>query len=306
MNVEKNERTPPVAPLDAATVILIRESPSANPFEVLLMRRHARQSFMAKAFVYPGGQLDNADCDPELAAVAGNMTAEAAKESLNETDISHAKALGLFFTAVRETFEESGILLARLTSGRQLDFVDKETRQRFARYRAMILQQEMTLKDLAEKENLVFRLNDLIPYARWVTPVVEKKRFDTRFFLATMPPGQKPVHDSREMTETLWTEPGTALFKQKKGEILLMPPTLKTLEEMANQPSRADVYTHASSTPIQPNMPQVSAEGDSIVIKLPHDPDYNIAEFKQPHRPNEMSRVVLRDGRFRALKYEEQ
>jgi 8-oxo-dGTP pyrophosphatase MutT (NUDIX family) len=302
----KNEHTPPVAPLDAATVMLIRETPSANPFEVLLMRRHARQSFMAKAFVYPGGQLDDADCHPELAAVAGNMTAEAAQQFLNESDISHAKALGLFFTAVRETFEESGILLARKTSGRQLDFADKETRQRFARYRAMILQQEMTLRDLARKENLVFRLNDLKPYARWVTPVVEKKRFDTRFFLAAMPPGQKPVHDSREMTETLWIEPERALLKQIKGDMLLMPPTLKTLEELANQSSLSDLSSQASSTTIQPIMPQVSAEGDSIVIKLPHDPEYSIAELKQPHRSDEMSRVVIQEGRFRALKYGEE
>jgi len=306
MNFEKNENTPPVAPLDAATVMLIRQTPSANPFEVLLMRRHARQSFMAKAFVYPGGQQDDADCHPELADVAGNMTAKAAKQSLNEPDISDAKALGLFFTAVRETFEESGILLAELTSGRQLDFADKETRQRFARYRAMILQQELTLRDLARKENLVFRLNDLKPYARWVTPVVEKKRFDTRFFLATMPPGQKPVHDSREMTETLWIEPERALLKQNTGDMLLMPPTLKTLEEMANQSSWSDLSSRVSSTSIQPIMPQVTAEGDSIVIKLPHDPEYTIAELKQPHRPDEMSRVVIQEGRFRALKFGEE
>jgi 8-oxo-dGTP pyrophosphatase MutT (NUDIX family) len=300
-----NEQPPPAAPLDAATVMLIRETPSTNPFEVLLMRRHARQSFMARAFVYPGGQLDDADCHPELASLGGNMTAEAAKKSLNESDISRAKALGLFFTAVRETFEESGILLARMTSGRQLDFADKETRQRFARYRAMIHRQEMTLRDLAEKERLVFRLSDLQPYARWITPVVEKKRFDTRFFLATMPPDQKPVHDSREMTETLWIEPQKALLKQKKGDMLLMPPTLKTLEEMANHASLSDLSSHASSATIQPIMPQVSAAGDSIVVKLPHDPEYTIEELKQPYRPDEMSRVVIRDGRLRALNYEE-
>lgn len=305
MHPQNNEHTPPVAPLDAATVMLIRETPSADPFEVLLMRRHARQSFMAKAFVYPGGQLDHADCHPELADVAGDMTAEMARHALNEPDLSDEKALGLFFAAVRETFEESGILLARMTSGRQLDFADKATRQRFARYRAMILQQEMTLRDLAKKENLVFRLNDLKPYARWVTPVVEKKRFDTRFFLATMPPGQKPVHDSREMTETLWIEPGKALLKQTKGDILLMPPTLKTLEEMANQSSWSDLSDLASSATIQPTMPQVSVEGDSIVIKLPHDPEYTIAERKQPHRPDEMSRVVIQEGRFQAMKFGE-
>ena len=289
--------------MDAATVMLIRETGSANPFEVLLMRRHDRQSFMAKAFVYPGGQLDDADCEPGLAELANGLTAEEAKQFLNEPDLSDEKALGLFFAAVRETFEESGVLLAETTTGKPLDFTDPATRQRFAEYRTMILQQEMNLVALAEKEGLVFQLNNLKPYARWVTPEVEKKRFDTRFFLATLPPDQKPIHDAREMTETLWIEPDKALSKQQKGDILLMPPTLKTLEEMANQPSRTDAYARASSAPIQPNMPEISAEGDSIVIKLPHDPDYSITEFKQPHRPDEMSRVVIEDGIFRALKY---
>ena len=306
MNFAQNENTPPVTPLDAATVMLIRETASANPFEVLLMRRHDRQSFMAKAFVYPGGQLDDADCEPGLVELAKGLTAEEAKQFLNEPDLSDEKALGLFIAAVRETFEESGVLLAESTTGKPLDFKDHGVQQRFAEYRAMILQQEISLLDLAQKENLVFQLNNLKPYARWITPEVEKKRFDTRFFLATLPPGQQPIHDAREMTETLWIEPDKALSKQQKGDILLMPPTLKTLEEMANQSSRADVYARASSTPIQPNMPEISAEGDSIVIKLPHDPDYSIAEFKQPHRPDEMSRVVIKDGQFKVLRYEEQ
>jgi 8-oxo-dGTP pyrophosphatase MutT (NUDIX family) len=292
--------------MDAATVMLIRQTPSAHPFEVLLMRRHARQSFMAKAFVYPGGQLDELDSHPELADFAGKMTAQAAKQSLNEPELSDAKALGLFFAAIRETFEESGILLAGLASGKQLDFADRTIRRRFVRYRTMILAQEMSLLDLARKERLVFRLNDLRPYARWVTPEVEQKRFDTRFFLTTMPSDQKPIHDSREMTETIWIEPKMALLKQHEGDMLLMPPTLKTLEEMASRSSWPDLVSLASSSTIQPIMPQVSAEGDSIVIKLPHDPDYTIAERKQPHRPDEMSRIVIRDGHFRALKYDEQ
>ena len=306
MNPEKNENTIPVAPLNAATVMLLRETPSAKPFEVLLMRRHARQSFMGKAFVYPGGQLDDSDCDPGLADRANGLTAEQAKQFLNEPDLSDEMALGLFFAAVRETFEESGVLLAQWASGEKIDFTDNQTRQRFARYRDRIHDQEMTLRDLAGKENLAFRLNDLRPYARWVTPEAEKKRFDTRFFLATLPAGQKPLHDSREMTETLWVKPEKALLKQNKGDMLLMPPTMKTLEEMANQSSLSDMFALASPTSIQPIMPQVAIEGDSIVIKLPHDPDYTIAERKQPHRGDEMSRVVIRDGRLRALKYEEQ
>lgn len=305
MKPANNPNKPPVAPLDAATVILIRETPAANPFELLLMRRHARQSFMASAFVYPGGQLDAADCHAGLADFAGGMTAETAKHKLNEPDLSDEKACGLFFAAVRETFEESGVLLARRASGREVDFTDHRVRLRFAEYRTMIHRQEMTLLDLAEKENLVFRLNALKPYARWVTPELEPKRFDTRFFLASMPAGQKPVHDADEMTETLWIAPDKALSRQEAGDILLMPPTLKTLEEMACRSSLRDLLSNASSKNIQPIMPQISAEGDSIVVKFPHDPEYANAALKLPQRPQEMSRVIIQDGRFRALRYED-
>ncbi|MEN8243335.1 MAG: NUDIX hydrolase [Thermodesulfobacteriota bacterium] len=302
----KNEHTPPVAPLDASTVMLMRETPSSNPFELLLMRRHARQSFMGKAFVYPGGQLDDADCDPELIDFTDGMTAETAKLRLSEPDLPNKKAIGLFFAAVRETFEESGVLLAGSASGEDIDFTDQKIRQRFAKYRTMIHRQEMTLADLARQENLVFRLNDLRPYARWLTPEVEQKRFNTRFFLAAMPLGQNPVHDSAEMTETLWIEPGKALSKQQAGDMLLMPPTLKTLEEMACQSSVVELLSYTSSAAIQTIMPQVAAEGESIIIKLPHDPEYTLSALKQPHRPDEMSRIVLQEGRFKALKFERQ
>jgi 8-oxo-dGTP pyrophosphatase MutT (NUDIX family) len=111
MVLRENKNSPPLTPLDASTVILLREAPSANPFEVLLMSRHAMQNFAGKAFVYPGGQLDEEDCNPKLADYASGLSAKEAKRRLNEPDISDEKALGLFFAAVRETFEESGVLL---------------------------------------------------------------------------------------------------------------------------------------------------------------------------------------------------
>ena len=306
MHPAMNPHTPPAAPLDAATVLLIRETSAETPFELLLMRRHARQRFMGRAFVYPGGQMDDTDCHPGLAAFADGLTAEAAKQHLNEPHLPDNKALGLYFAAIRETFEESGVLLTCLTSGKEIDFSDPTIRKRFNEYRTRIHRQEMTLEDLARKEHLIFRLNALMPYAHWITPEAERKRFDTRFFLAPMPSGQKPVHDSREMAETLWIEPEKALLKQKQGDMLLMPPTLKTLEEMARQPSVTELLATLSSATIQPIMPQVAAVGDSVVIKLPHDPDYTFAGRKQPHRPHEISRFVIQDGRFRALTYEEQ
>jgi 8-oxo-dGTP pyrophosphatase MutT (NUDIX family) len=303
MILEENSNSSPATPLDASTVILLRETPSANPFEVLLMPRHSKQNFMGNAFVYPGGQLDEEDCNPKLADYASGMSAEEAKRRLNEPDISDERALGLFFAAVRETFEESGVLLAVPVSGGSIDFTDPEIRKRFAPYRHMIHQHEMTLLDLAKKEKLVFSLDQLTPFAHWITPEIELRRFDTRFLLARMPSGQAAVHDAMEMTETLWTTPEDAFLKQKSGEILLMPPTLKTLEEMAQFSSVSKLFSFASSRNIQTVLPQVLSDGEVFGVKLPHDPEYSNDKYKQPHRPEETSRIVLVDGRFKAIKF---
>lgn len=305
MDRGENQIPSPSTPLDAATVILMREKPGGGHFEVLLMRRHAKQKFMGKAFVFPGGQLDKEDCHPNLADVAIGITAEEAKQRLNEPGLSDEKALGLFFAAVRETFEESEVLLAIPETGGCIDFTDSEIRERFVAYRTMIHQHEMTLEDLAKKEKLVFSLDLLIPFAHWITPEVESRRFDTRFLMARMPPGQKPVHDAMEMTETVWTTPGKALLKQKTGELILMPPTLKTLEEMSQFSSVSDLLSFCLSRPIQTVLPQVMSDGESLGIKLPHDPEYSIDEYKQPHRPEEPSRIVLVDGRFRTMRFGE-
>ncbi|MFZ5573457.1 MAG: hypothetical protein ACOZF0_23895 [Thermodesulfobacteriota bacterium] len=301
----KNKISPPPEPLDAATVILVREKSGGKAWEVLLMRRHEKQDFMGQAFVFPGGRLDPADGDPRLAEFATGISAEEAKTRLNETGLSTETALGLFFAAIRETFEESGVLLAVPASGGRIDFDDPGVHKRFAAYRKRIHRQEMTLAELAEAERLLFSLERIAPFARWITPDFEPKRFDTRFFLARMPVGQTPLHDAIEMTETLWTPPGEALRRQAAGDLLLFPPTLKTLEEISRFSSLPGLFSFAAARPIRPILPQALRDGTTRGIKLPHDPEYTIEAYKQPHRPGETSRIVLQDGRFTAMAFEQ-
>lgn len=270
------------------------------------MRRHAKQRFMGKAFVYPGGQLDELDCNPSLALYANGITADIAKRRLREKNLSGEKALGLFFAAIRETFEESGVLMGGRTSGRDIDFKDAAVSRQFAEYRAMIHQQKMSLEDLAKEEKLVFWLDRLMPFAHWVTPEAEPKRFDTRFFLAPIPHGQAPAHDALEMTETMWLTPKEALNKQTAGEVLLMPPTIKTIEEMSVFSSLGDLLGYAASRSIPTILPQITTEGDRVVVKLPNDPEYTIAGSKQRLRPNEISRIVIVEGRLKAVCFWEQ
>jgi 8-oxo-dGTP pyrophosphatase MutT (NUDIX family) len=280
-------------PRDAATVILLREN-GRLPFELFLMRRHRNQSFMGGAFVFPGGALDTSDCDPDLAKYVKNGSAEKIIARLNEPLTGKETSLGLFFAAVRETFEEAGVLLA--------EFLPNQTlAERYTPYRKALHGGSLTLKDLAGNENLFFDLNDLMPYSRWITPEIESKRFDTRFFVARMPKYQKSEHDHVELVESLWITPEEALTKQINHEILLMPPTLKTIEELNSFDSIDHLYAALSERKISPILPQAFQTESGFGVKLPHDPEYTIEEYKQPFRENDPSRVVMIEGRFKTM-----
>lgn len=301
---EENSNEMVAKPHDAVTVILVRDE-GRKPFEVFLMRRHKNLKFMGGAYVFPGGGLDEEDCNTGLGAYARGLSAEEAKRKLNEPDISGETALGLFFAAVRETFEEAGILIAASPEAGELNFNDTEAYNRFDKYRKKIYTQEMSLKDLAQKENLLFRFDLLMPYAHWITPEFRDKRFDTRFLLAQMPRMQKPIHDSIEMTESLWLTPEEALEQKESKKILLMPPTLKTIQELSQFSSIDQLFAVISSRRIQPILPQRFFTEYGFGVKLPYDPEYSISKYKQPPRPDEPSRVIIADNRNKDIRFDE-
>jgi hypothetical protein len=135
----------------------------------------------------------------------------------------------------------------------------------------------------------------MVPYAHWITPFVEKKRFDTRFFLARVPDGQVPLHDAVEMTESLWIHPDRALDAYRLREIRLMPPTLKTLTELCRFGDTTALFQVARGRRIVPILPQACSLDGMATLLLPHDPAYGIDGFRQPPRPDEPSRIVFRD-----------
>jgi 8-oxo-dGTP pyrophosphatase MutT (NUDIX family) len=285
-------------PLDSATVILTRDS-NQGPFRILLMRRHRDQEFMGGAFVFPGGRLDSGDCDPALTSYAHGLTAAEARRRLQAPDLPEEKALGLFFAALRETFEEAGVLLARDPSGHLIDLAEGERAGRFAEYRLQLHQNTLSLRELAERERLRYALDLLVPYAHWITPEIESKRFSTRFFLARQPAEQLSSHDTIEMTKSKWIAPSAALEQQKAGQILLMPPTLKTLEELKEFESLEDLFQAARSREIHTILPEPYRIENGFGIRLPHDPEYGIEAYKQDPRPGETSRIVMTDGTWR-------
>ena len=280
---------------DAATVILLRDR-AGGPYEVFLMRRGRNQAFMGGAYVFPGGRLDEADADPELAACIGGFCAADAKHLIQEKDLPEATALGLFVAAIRETFEEAGVLLARDARGSVVDLSAPETAARFAAYRLELHEGRLTLSELVRREGLIFAPDLLIPYSHWITPEIESRRFDTRFFLARLPEGQVPVHDRMELTESRWLTPAFALAEHAAGRIILMPPTLKTIEELLSFSNTAQLFATARSQRIRTILPEAFRTADGFGIRLPHDSEYTLVACKQLPHPGGSTRIVMEGG----------
>jgi len=293
-------RTPEVpkgtnAPRDAASVIIVRNR-DERQYEIFLMRRHNNQSFMGGACVFPGGRLDEADCDPLLHPCLGGLPTGSAGRFLQEPNIPEDKAVGLYAAAVRETFEEAGVLIARGCSGKILDFTDPKTAERFHAYRRALHEGKVNLMDIARQEKIRFALDLLVPFAHWITPEIESKRFDTRFFLAQLPDSQAPVHDNQELVESRWITPEEALKLHRGKEILLMPPTLKIMEDLNASRTADELFAKTKRLEIHAILPQPFSVNGTFGVKLPHDSEYSIAGWKEPHRQGESSRIVLDDG----------
>jgi 8-oxo-dGTP pyrophosphatase MutT (NUDIX family) len=284
---------------DAATVILIRPSKSGD-WEIFLARRHHNQTFMAGAYVFPGGQLEETDNDPELENYIKTADVFDPSRLLQDGSLSSEKARRFFIAAIRETFEEAGILLGGKTTGHFVSFRDEKVLKRFNDYRHQLNASQITLVDIARKEEISFFPDALIPYAHWITPEFEKKRFNTSFFLAKLPPGQTPLADAMELTESHWVTPKKALEMHRQKEIILMPPTLKTIEELSAFRDIKELFSAAKIKIIYPILPQLT--GNSL--KLPHDPEYSIDFYKRPVNLSEPSRILVENGVWKTAFYE--
>ena len=283
---------------DAATVILIRPSKSGD-WEIFLARRHQNQTFMAGAYVFPGGQLEEADSDPQLENYIKTADVFDPRRLLQDNSLPGEKARGFFVAAIRETFEEAGILLGGKTTGNFISFHDEEVLQRFNDYRHQLNASQITLAGIARKEEISFFPDALIPYAHWITPEFEKKRFSARFFLAKLPLGQTTVADATELTESLLVTPQEALEMHREQKIILMPPTFKTIEELSAFRDIDELFSAAKTKIIYPILPQLAGN----ILKLPHDPEYSIDAYKRPVNLCEPSRILAENGVWKTAYY---
>jgi 8-oxo-dGTP pyrophosphatase MutT (NUDIX family) len=249
---------PPAAARDAATIALVRDG--AAGLEVYLLRRVAAMAFAPGAYVYPGGSVDADDRDAEV-RWAGAPAAEWA--TAFGTD--EPTALALVCAAVRETFEESGVLLAGPSAGEVLPDVSGEE---WEAERAALEARQQSLSQLLERRDLVLRADLLRPLAHWITPEAEPRRFDTRFFLAAMPEHQRCRDVGGEADDRVWMRPVDALA----SGLALMPPTRSVLMDLSRF---GDVATAlAAERTITPVLPKFVLVDGQVRFLRPDDPGY--------------------------------
>jgi len=268
--------------------------------EVFMQRRHGRSGFMAGATVFPGGKVDPTDA----AANTYGRTARECADLLGSADVDEARAF--FVAAIRELHEEAGVLLACDDRGQlptaelagrladELENLRDGHRVDAGRHLALLVDAGLALS-----------LDRLVPFAHWITPKIEPRRFDTRFFAALCPDDQVAGLDGNEMTHALWCRPAAALQAHHGGEeIVLPPPTLHTLERLQALGDTADqVLTALARAPAAPRIEPlfVPDSDEGPIIVMPDDPlhpEYEATVPADKRHAERANRFILRDGRF--------
>ena len=248
----------PAVPRDAATVMLLRDGP-AGRLEVYMLRRKPSMAFAPGAMVFPGGSVDVRDADKQV-AWAGPDAAHWGEVFDAPPELARA----LVCAAVRETFEESGVLLAGPSAG---EVVADTTSDEWEADRRALLDRSVSLAELLTRRGLVLRADLLRPWSRWITPVMEPRRFDTRFFAAALPAGQRTRDVGGEASAVAWIEPAEALAAGRRGELALMPPTMVSLTELAACASPRDVL--AGPREVAPLIPEIQLREGAVWLTVP-------------------------------------
>ena len=278
-------RTAPAEPRDAATVMVLRparegagvsaqEGSTGSPerelapeasagIEVLMLRRTAAMRFAPGAYVFPGGSVDEADADPGI-AWHGPDPAEIGARLGAPVELARA----LVCAAVRETFEESGVLLAGEPDGP----LPVPSGSYWEADRNALTAGSLTLAELLSRRGLAVRADLLVPWARWITPEAESRRFDARFFAAALPAGQHAAGHHAEADQTSWLRPANAIEAAKAGSISLLPPTAAILHEFAPCGGLDDILGQRRK--IAAVLPVLAAEDGEVWMQLPDEVAY--------------------------------
>ena len=245
------------APIPAATVILLRDRPE---FQALMIARAERSSFAGGALVFPGGRVDPGDADPQWAEVATGLA--------GDPMIAAAQ-----IAAVREAFEEAGVLLARGPGGALLTADDVKA---LSPWRANVERDDSLFLTLVRRHGLSIAADLLTLFAHWIAPPGLHKRFDTLFFAAAFPEGQEVLEDGDEATEAVWIAPQAALAARASGARKIIFPTARNLELLGVSRSTAEVVDFARRRRIEPVTPAMETRAGALCLTIPEGLGYPV------------------------------
>lgn len=272
MSQSRDVADPSAVPLrPASTVMLVRDAP--NDIEVFMLQRTTSAVFASGMYVFPGGRVDDLDSASELDELCDGMSDAEASDLLRVPK----GGLAYWVAAIRECFEEAGVLLARDARGGYVSLTEADSHAKFSALRHQVHEGELSLAELCRRENLRLAVDSIRYVSHWITPVGEKRRFDTRFFVAVAPSSQEPLHDDKETIASLWISPNDALSRAKRGDLAMIPPTIANLQFLAPHHSSVaavDAARHIGvPTPILPKL-RFDSDGRVTGIVFPDDPQY--------------------------------
>jgi 8-oxo-dGTP pyrophosphatase MutT (NUDIX family) len=224
-----------VTPRFASTVVLLRPDEDGS-FEILLTRRPPEMRFLGGFYVFPGGTVHEEDYSARMLERCREVSGDEARKILGNRHDPQV-AIGHWVAAIRELFEEVGVLLCESESGVPIDLRDETTKERFEIKRQAVVGDKLTFGEFLKAEGLFCDLSRLIYFFHRVTPAIYSMRFDTRFYLAALPAHQTPLSRSEEVTHSLWVEPAEALSQVDRHGLPILPPTTTVLEDLAEIPS---------------------------------------------------------------------
>jgi 8-oxo-dGTP pyrophosphatase MutT (NUDIX family) len=280
MELNLQEVTSPIRP--ASTVMLLRDA--SDGVEVFLLKRHGLSDVLAGAFVFPGGKVDPTDGDLSIERHLDRQEHELAL-SLGEPEPSNLSALSLYVGAMREVFEECGVLFAEGATAQ-----DAERGQ-------SLLREGHAFDEMLALLSLRLQTRCLLPWSRWITPkvpTVTNKRFDTRFFVSALPQHQAATHDNREATDSAWMTPYRALRSYWDGEIDFAPPQIMSLAQLSHFPSVQAVLDFARTHPPPLIAPEPVVVDGLRTVCYPGDVRHPVQQRALPGP----TRLVFRNKRF--------
>jgi len=262
----RNPSVQPVEPRPAATIVLLRDSDAG--LQVLLMHRNRSAGFVPGAYVFPGGRVDASDAAESVLAYVDGLTLDEAADRLELVD-GDPPAIAFYLAALREAFEETGILVGHNVRDEELATAAEDERVNATRDQLM----EDRISFAQVLEELECRIDGAsVEYlAHWITPLPEPRRYDTRFFVAKVREGATPIVDAREMTDAVWITPDAAVARSDEGTLPMIFPTIKTIEQLRDYGTTDEVLAALAGRAVRTIMPTMVITESGITLELDED-----------------------------------